>query len=94
MITDLVKSLGFNLATDVQVLCPISRGLVGTRNLNTVLQQLINPPSKDLVEINRGGMILRVGDRSLRIQGGSTQLATAFAARLIVLYYEFVLNLH
>ncbi|MHC5748583.1 MAG: ATP-dependent DNA helicase, partial [Nostoc sp.] len=59
LITDLIPRLGFNPATDVQVLCPMSRGLVGTRNLNTVLQQLINPPSPDKVEINRGGMIQR-----------------------------------
>ncbi|MHC5740143.1 ATP-dependent DNA helicase, partial [Nostoc sp.] len=66
LITDLIPRLGFNPATDVQVLCPMSRGLVGTRNLNTVLQQLINPPSLNLVEINRGGMILRVGDRVIQ----------------------------
>jgi exodeoxyribonuclease V alpha subunit len=66
VITDLLPGLGFNPATDVQVLCPMSRDLVGTRNLNTVLQQLINPPSKDKVEINRGGMTLRVGDRVIQ----------------------------
>lgn len=67
LITDLIPRLGFNPATDVQVLCPMSRGLVGTRNLNAVLQQLINPPSLDLVEINRGGMILREGDRIIQL---------------------------
>ncbi len=66
LITDLIPRLGFNPATDVQVLCPMTRGVVGTRNLNTVLQQLINPPSLDLVEINRGGMLLRVGDRVIQ----------------------------
>jgi exodeoxyribonuclease V alpha subunit len=66
LITDLIPRLGYNPATDVQVLCPMSRGLVGTRNLNTVLQQLINPPSPDKVEINRGGMTLRVGDRVIQ----------------------------
>jgi exodeoxyribonuclease V alpha subunit len=66
VITDLLPGLGFNPATDVQVLCPMSRGLVGTRNLNTVLQQLINPPSADKVEINRGGMTLRMGDRVIQ----------------------------
>jgi exodeoxyribonuclease V alpha subunit len=66
LITDLIPRLGYNRATDVQVLCPMSRGLVGTRNLNTVLQQLINPPSPDKVEINRGGMTLRMGDRVIQ----------------------------
>jgi exodeoxyribonuclease V alpha subunit len=67
LIIDLIPRLGFNPATDVQILCPMSRGLVGTRNLNAVLQQLINPPSLDLVEINRGGMILREGDRIIQL---------------------------
>ncbi|QLE53874.1 ATP-dependent RecD-like DNA helicase (plasmid) [Nostoc sp. C057] len=67
LITDLIPRLGFNPATDVQVLCPMSRGLVGTRNLNTVLQQLINPPSPNKVEINRGGNLLREGDRIIQL---------------------------
>jgi ATP-dependent exoDNAse (exonuclease V) alpha subunit len=62
LITDLLPGLGFNPATDVQVLCPMTRGVIGTRNLNTVLQQLINPPSPNKVEINRGGNLLREGD--------------------------------
>ncbi|BAY30316.1 RecD/TraA family helicase [Nostoc carneum NIES-2107] len=66
LITDLIPRLGFNAATDVQVLSPMTRGVVGTRNLNTVLQQLINPPSPDKVEITRSGMTLRVGDRIIQ----------------------------
>jgi len=67
LITDFIPRLGFNPATDVQVLCPMTRGVVGTRNLNTVLQQLINPPSPDKVEINRGGNLLREGDRIIQL---------------------------
>ncbi len=66
LVTDLIPRLGFNPATDVQVLCPMTRGVIGTRNLNGVLQQLINPPSAEKVEINRGGIILRVGDRVIQ----------------------------
>ncbi|WP_086685805.1 ATP-dependent RecD-like DNA helicase [Nostoc sp. T09] len=66
LITDLIPNLGFNPATDVQVLCPMSRGIVGTRNLNQVLQELINPPSAEKVEISRGGIKLRVGDRVIQ----------------------------
>ena len=43
-------------------------GIVGTRNLNTVLQQLINPPSPGKAEIVRGGLILRVGDRVIQLK--------------------------
>ncbi|MBD2248071.1 ATP-dependent RecD-like DNA helicase [Nostoc sp. FACHB-888] len=67
LITDLIPRLGFNPATDVQVLCPMTRGVVGTRNLNTVLQQLINPPSPNKVEINRSGNLLREGDRIIQL---------------------------
>ncbi|RCJ36688.1 hypothetical protein A6770_40535 [Nostoc minutum NIES-26] len=62
LITDFIPRLGFNPACDVQVLCPMSRGLVGTRNLNAVLQGLLNPSSPDKPEIVRSGMTLRVGD--------------------------------
>ncbi|BAZ18850.1 RecD/TraA family helicase (plasmid) [Calothrix sp. NIES-4071] len=37
LITDFIPSLGFNPATDVQLLCPMTCGLVGVRNLNNVL---------------------------------------------------------
>jgi len=66
LISDLIPNLGFNPASDVQVLCPMTRGVVGTRNFNQVLQQLINPPSPDKVEISRGGITLRVGDRVIQ----------------------------
>jgi exodeoxyribonuclease V alpha subunit len=67
LITDLIPGLGFNPATDVQVLSPMSRGLVGTRNLNHVLQQLINPPSPEKIEVTRGGTIFRTGDRIIQL---------------------------
>jgi exodeoxyribonuclease V alpha subunit len=66
LITDLLPSLGVDPASDVQVLCPMTRGVVGTRHLNTVLQQLINPPSSTKAELVRGGMTLRVGDRVIQ----------------------------
>ncbi|MFN6564266.1 MAG: ATP-dependent RecD-like DNA helicase [Nostoc sp. ChiSLP01] len=66
LVSEFIPRLGFNPATDVQVLSPMLRGLVGTRNLNAVLQQLINPPASLKVEINRGGMTLREGDRVIQ----------------------------
>lgn len=67
LITDFVPNLGFNPTIDVQVLCPMSRGLVGTRNLNNVLQQLMNPPSPEKIEITRGGTLFRRGDRVIQL---------------------------
>jgi exodeoxyribonuclease V alpha subunit len=66
LITQLIPSLEFNPVTDVQVLCPMTRGTIGTRNLNQVLQSLINAPSAAKAEIVRGGMTLRMGDRVIQ----------------------------
>ena len=66
MLTDVIPQLGFDPAKDVQVLCPMTRGEVGTRNLNAVLQELLNPPYQGKAELFRGGMKLRVGDRVIQ----------------------------
>jgi len=66
LVGDFIPKWGFDPARDLQVLCPMTRGIVGTRNLNTVLQELINPPTPDKAEIVRGGLILRVGDRVIQ----------------------------
>ncbi|MEM9510942.1 MAG: ATP-dependent RecD-like DNA helicase [Cyanobacteria bacterium P01_E01_bin.35] len=68
LIEHFIPHAGFNPATDVQVLSPMTRGVVGTRNLNKVLQQLINPPAEDKSELTRGDSILRVGDRVMQLK--------------------------
>jgi exodeoxyribonuclease V alpha subunit len=68
LIEHYIPQAGFNPATDVQVLCPMTRGLIGTRNLNKVLQQLINPKSEDKAELARGDSILRVSDRVMQLK--------------------------
>jgi exodeoxyribonuclease V alpha subunit len=42
--------------------------LIGTRNLNKVLQQLINPPSEAKAELVKGDSILRVSDRVMQLK--------------------------
>jgi exodeoxyribonuclease V alpha subunit len=66
IMTHLIPQQGFDPAKEVQVLCPMTRGDVGTRMLNQVLQQVINPPAPHKTEIVRGGMTLRVGDSPRR----------------------------
>jgi exodeoxyribonuclease V alpha subunit len=66
LVSDVIPKLGFDPALDVQVLCPLTRGEVGTRNLNSVLQSLINPPTTNKAEIKSGGIVLRVGDRVIQ----------------------------
>ena len=68
LIEHYIPKAGFNLATDVQVLCPMTRGSIGTRNLNKVLQQLINPASEHKEELVRGDSILRTGDRVMQLK--------------------------
>jgi exodeoxyribonuclease V alpha subunit len=68
LVTDFIPSQGFDPVRDVQVLCPMTRGIVGTRNLNQVLQQLLNPPDPAKPELNRGGGILRVGDKVIQLK--------------------------
>ena len=68
LIEHYIPHAGFDPATDVQVLCPMTRGVVGTRNLNKVLQELINPPSEDKTELVRGDSILRVSDRVMQLK--------------------------
>jgi exodeoxyribonuclease V alpha subunit len=50
---------------DVQVLTPMHKGLVGTGNLNEILQQAINPYGK---ELPRGDRKFRVGDKVMQIK--------------------------
>ena len=73
LVSNLIPKWGFDPARDVQVLCPMTRGTVGTRNLNTVLQELINPPHPAKAEIVRGGMTLRVGDRVIQKKNDYTR---------------------
>jgi exodeoxyribonuclease V alpha subunit len=68
LISDFIPNQGFNPVKDVQVLCPMTRGILGTRNLNVVLQELMNPPHPDKSQINRGDAILRVGDRVIQLK--------------------------
>ncbi len=68
LIEHYIPKAGFNPATDVQVLCPMTRGVVGTRNLNKVLQRLINPPGEEKAELVRGDSILRVSDRVMQLK--------------------------
>jgi len=57
---------GFSPFTDIQVLCPMGRGIVGAKNLNVVLQKILNPPNE--LSINRFGWTYGVGDKVMQIQ--------------------------
>lgn len=57
---------GFSPFTDIQVLCPMGRGIVGTKNLNVELQKVLNPPSE--LSINRFGWSYSIGDKIMQIE--------------------------
>ena len=46
----------------------MQRGIIGTRNLNKVVQELLNPPHSLKAEINRGSNLFRVGDRVIQLK--------------------------
>ncbi len=54
---------GLNPVDEVQVLSPMYRGAVGVANLNTRLQEALNPASAKKGERKLSGRIFRVGDK-------------------------------
>jgi len=48
---------------EIQVLCPMIRGTLGTANLNRVLQEAVNPAGPDRSELQIGERTFRTGDR-------------------------------
>ncbi len=53
----------FGQNSEIQVLSPMTRGSLGTIQLNKNLQQISNPPGKEKAQITLGERIFRVGDR-------------------------------
>jgi len=51
---------------EIQVLAPMTRGTLGTYQLNRSLQQHINPPGHGKTEVQIGDRIFRVGDRVIQ----------------------------
>jgi len=73
IIQKLLPQLGFDPTNDVQLLAPMTRGSVGTRNLNTVLQNLINPAADDKPCLQWGSTTFRVGDRVIQLKNDYDQ---------------------
>lgn len=49
--------------TEIQILTPMTRGSLGTANLNKVIQQVANPPMSGKNQLKVGERIFREGDR-------------------------------
>jgi exodeoxyribonuclease V alpha subunit len=59
------KTFGFDPHTEIQVLTPMQKGILGAAHLNAGLQALLNADGESL---NRGGRLLRVGDRVMQVR--------------------------
>lgn len=58
--------LGIDVVRDVQVLCPGTRGDIGTRALNPLIQSVLNPMSDQKAQIQRGSTLYREGDKVIQ----------------------------
>lgn len=63
--THIPSKFGFDPMQEVQVLVPMNRGGLGTGNLNTELQKLMNPSGPSL---SRGTRCFRSGDKVMQIR--------------------------
>ncbi len=59
------KRLGFNPIDDIQILTPMQKGELGAKNLNVVMQALLNPRGN---QVERFGVIFREGDRVMQTE--------------------------
>jgi exodeoxyribonuclease V alpha subunit len=59
------KRLGFDPIEDVQILTPMQKGELGARNLNVMMQALLNPRGN---QIDRFGTVFREGDRVMQTE--------------------------
>ena len=63
--TRIPKKFAFDPINEIQVLSPMRRGIVGTGNLNTRLQEALNPSGKTL---SRGTKKFRINDKVMQIK--------------------------
>ncbi len=60
------RKFGLDPVRDVQVLCPMNRGRLGTHMLNGELQQIFNPPGPE--SLHRAGWIYGPGDKVMQVR--------------------------
>lgn len=66
MVSELIpQRQGFNPIEDIQILTPMQKGELGARNLNQVVQTLLNPHGR---EVERFGVVFREGDRVMQTE--------------------------
>lgn len=57
-----------NTIDDITIMSPFNKGEYGCRNINKLIQDLVNPDSPNKKYIKRGENIFRVGDKVMQVQ--------------------------
>ena len=64
----LPKAYGLSNLSQIQVLTPTRKSLIGVQNLNAVLQDTLNPAQPDKPEKMTGRCVYRLGDKVMQIK--------------------------
>lgn len=64
----LPKAYGLSNLSQIQVLTPTRKSLIGVQNLNAVLQDALNPASPDKAEKVTARCVFRVGDKVMQVK--------------------------
>jgi exodeoxyribonuclease V alpha subunit len=68
LICETIPQLGWDAFNDVQILCPMIKGEIGTKVINTILQDLLNPSTSQTLEVQSEELKFRVGDRVIQLE--------------------------
>lgn len=63
LVTKRLPSFSKLAPKDIQVLCPMKKGVIGVENINIEMQKALNPPDSSKGELRAGANIFRVGDK-------------------------------
>lgn len=70
LIVDLIKNhiprrFGLDAVNEIQLLCPMHKGAVGAENMNSRLQDALNP---NALEVRRGDRVFRLHDKVMQVR--------------------------
>ncbi len=64
-----LKNYGdYDFFKNIQVITPTKKGMLGTKELNKILQQTLNPKREEIIEKQNMGAVYRVGDRVMQVK--------------------------
>ena len=66
------EQFGLDPVKDIQVLSPMKKGETGVRQLNVLLQRILNPEKDDKPQKAFGSTVFRLGDRVMQIRNDYT----------------------